>query len=106
MIEPIVRKFDVDYSLGWAYECVPIKEMRIQLDRIEQLGATHVELNTFNFHSDPYIDIRIYSERIETDEECAARLAAQAYDLELTKQREMAQLKQLKIKYEQFDCNK
>jgi hypothetical protein len=63
-----VRRFKVDYSLDWEYG-VEISKLRADLDAIEALGATHVEIESRTSYDCTYVNIEPISERLETDEE-------------------------------------
>lgn len=94
----IIKKFEIDHNLNWAYDCIPIKQLREDLDAIEKLGATHVEIDMV-YYGDPFIEIKVYSERMETDKEYEARINDDTINQERIKRDELAQLEKLKAKY-------
>ena len=87
-----IKKLRVNYDINWT--CTSIDKIRKDLDSIESLGATKIDIDygvdEFGY---PYIYITPYHERLETDEEAEYR------DGEI-KRIELDQLKRLKLKYE------
>lgn len=75
-MEKIIRNFKVDYSLDWTYG-IEISKLRADLNELEKLGATHVEIEPYNSYDSAYVDIDAYANRLETDEECKERLEAE-----------------------------
>lgn len=97
-MEKIVRNFKIDYTLDWTYG-VSISKLREDLDAIEKLGATHVEIEHGVSYDCSYVEIDAYAERIETDEECQQRINKMNARQAEVKSRELAQLEALKLKY-------
>lgn len=99
-MEKEVRKFKVDYSLDWEYG-VEIKKLREDLDAIEKLGATHVEIESGIDYDCPYVTIEAMAERIETDEEFKTRVDKVNKRQQEDIRRDLEQLEKLKLMYEQ-----
>ena len=99
-MEKKVRRFKIDYSLDWIYG-VEIKKLREDLEVIEKLGATHVEIEHGICYDCSYVKIDAIAERLETDEECKARVDEVNRRKEEAKRRELEQLERLKLKYGQ-----
>ena len=97
-MEKEVRRFKVDYSLDWEYG-VEISKLRADLDAIEALGATHVEIEGFISYDCAYVTIEPISEHLETDEEFKARVEEVEKRQSEIKRRELEQLEKLKSKY-------
>ena len=97
-MEKETRKFKVDYSLNWTYG-VEIIKLKQDLEAIEKLGATHVEIEHGIDYDCSYVTIEAMVERIETDEEFNARVSEANKRQEETKRRELEQLEKLKSKY-------
>lgn len=97
-MEKIVRNFKIDYTLDWTYG-VSISKIREDLDAIEKLGATHVEIEHGVSYDCSYVEIDAYAERIETDEECKQRIDEMNARQAEVKRRELQQLEALKLKY-------
>jgi len=72
-MEKQIRNFKIDYQLNWTYG-VEISKIRADLDAIEKLGATHVEINHGLSYDCSYVEIDAYAERLETDKEYKARI--------------------------------
>jgi len=98
-MEKEVRKFKLDYKLDWEYG-IEIKKLREDLDAIEKLGATHLEIEPGVSYDCPFVDIDAYAERIETDEEFKARINEETKRQEAIKLSELEKLEELKSKYE------
>ncbi len=97
-MEKEVRRFKVDYSLDWEYG-VEIGKLRADLDAIEGLGATHVEIESGISYDCAYVTIEPVSERLETDEEFKARVEEVEKRQSEIKRIELEQLEKLKSKY-------
>jgi hypothetical protein len=98
-MEKEIKTFKIDYSLDWTYG-IEIKKIREDLDAIEKLGATHVDIELYESYGSAYVTINATSERIETDEECLERINKSKLRQEQIKKRELEQLAALKQKYE------
>ena len=97
-MEKEVRRFKVDYSLDWEYG-VEISKLRADLDAIEALGATHVEIESNINYDCSYVTIEPVSEHLETDEEFKERVEEVEKMQSEIKRRELEQLEKLKSKY-------
>ncbi|MCK9416002.1 hypothetical protein M0Q97_05015 [Candidatus Dojkabacteria bacterium] len=93
-----VRQFKVNYLLEWGYG-VEISQIRKDLDELEKLGATHVEIEASVYYDSATLEINAISERIETDEEFEQRKKEIEFRQEQIRQNELKQLEQLKSKY-------
>ena len=97
-MEKEVRRFKVDYPLDWAFE-VEISKIRTDLDVIEALGATHVEIEAAMSHDQPYVTIEAISEHLESDQEFADRVNEEEKRQLEIKTSELELLKKLILKY-------
>lgn len=97
-MEKVKRTFKVDYVLDWEYG-VEISKLRKDLDIIEKLGATYVEINSSVYYDCVYINVEAWSERIETDKEQKERLNQEQKRLDNIMHRELEQLNKLQKKY-------
>ena len=97
-MEKEVRRFKVDYPLDWAFE-VEISKIRTDLDVIEALGATHVEIEAAMSHDQPYVTIEAISEHLESDQEFADRVKEEEKRQLEIKTSELELLKKLILKY-------
>ena len=88
----------VDFYLDWTYG-VAISKIRKDLDALEALGATRVDIGLDTGYGDPSISIEAFSERLETDGEFRLRMEKIAMNYELIEKRELAELNRLKAKY-------
>lgn len=98
-MEKQIIRVPVDYSLNWTYG-VDIKTIREDLDAVEKLGATGIEIETesgYEGSCSTYIVAII--ERLETDEEFNARVEKYRIYEKETKLIELAHLQKLKEKY-------
>lgn len=93
-----VRNFKIDYSLDWTYR-IEISKLRADLDAVEKLGATHIEIEHDVSHDSSYIEIDAIAQRLETDEEYNTRVAELNNRQEEIKRRELQELERLKAKY-------
>jgi len=92
--------FNVDYNLdNWKWGFTSISEMRKDLDELEKLGATHIDIDTYESYGCAYLEIGVKSERFETDEEFELRKAKEIDKDRAIRQKELEQLKKLQDKY-------
>lgn len=97
-MEKQTRRFEIKFDFDW--ECgVEISKIREDLDAIEKLGATHLEIDGGSSYDVPYVRIDGYVHRMETGEEYLERIAKKNARENSIKQSELRQLKRLKEKY-------
>ena len=97
-MKKIMKRSLVDFYLDWTYG-VEISKIRKDLDALEAIGATRVDIGLDAGYGDPSISIEAFSERLETDEEFTLRMAQIAERDNLIKERELAELERLQAKY-------
>ena len=97
-MEKKIRSFKIDYLLEWTYG-VKINKIRADLDAVEKLGATHIEIEHGISYDCSYVEIDAMAERIETDEECTKREAEMKHRQDENTRRELEQFEKLKSKY-------
>tara|TARA_R110000850_G_scaffold203282_1_gene329630 strand:- start:184 stop:483 length:300 start_codon:yes stop_codon:yes gene_type:complete len=93
-----VRRFSVEFDFDWA-DGVEISKIREDLDSLEKLGATHVEIESQTNFDYSFSTFDSYVDREETDEECLSRVKDSEVREYVIKQRELEQLKKLQAKY-------
>lgn len=93
------RNFKINYQLDWTYG-VSIKQLKKDIEEIEKLGATHVNIEHGIDYDCSYVEIDAICRRIETDEEFEQRKKEVEARLEKYRQQELKQLADLKAKYE------
>ncbi len=97
-MEKLKKQFKVDYSLEWTYG-VEITKLREDLDALEKLGATHVNIDSYESYGCSYIEIEAKCERFETDQEFENRISEIKRREQVKKNRELAEFEKLKLKY-------
>jgi hypothetical protein len=98
--EKIIKQFPVNYDLQWTYG-VSIADIRRDLDIIEAMGATHVDIESYESYGSVTININVKAEREETDEEFRERLESEERNRKRREEQELAQLETLMAKYPQ-----
>jgi hypothetical protein len=93
-MEKIHISFKVPYTVEWSYG-IEISKIRQDLDAIEKLGGTHIDIHS----SDSYPEYDAFYRRIETDDEFNARKADFDRKKEELKIKELRELERLKNKY-------
>lgn len=101
-MEKEVRRFKINYPLDWTYG-VEIKKLKEDLDAIEKLGATFIEIEHGINYDCSWVSIEPIAVQIETDEECKARINEADIRQEETKRRDLQELERLKLKYNKQD---
>lgn len=97
-MEKQIRNFEVNYSLNWEYG-VEISKLKQDLEELEKLGATHVEITPYLDYDCPFVKIEPYAQRIETDDEFNCRIVIQKRREDEQKRRDLEQIEKLKSKY-------
>ena len=98
-MEKQVRKFEIDFDFNWTYG-VQVEKLKADLEALEKLGATEIEIEAGCYYGSSTITIKAYSERIETDDEYNHRINIVKKQVADIRRREMAELERLKSKYE------
>ncbi len=99
-MEKTIRRFEIDYSFNWVYG-IDIKRLREDLENIEELGATHIEIEHGMNYDCSYAEVRAYADRLETDEEARDRVEEESRRRKEIERRELEQFEKLKSKYGQ-----
>ena len=97
-MEKEIRKFPVDYQFRWGDE-TPISEIRKDLDTLEKLGATEIDVYASYMDDYPVARTEAFSSRLETDEEYNVRIALEKTRLEEVKRKELAEMYRIKEYY-------
>ncbi len=92
------KDFKIPYPLNWTYG-IQISKLRADLDEVEKLGATHIEIEHGESYGCSYVNIDAISRRIETDEEFNERANKALQLQEEHKLRELQELERLRTKY-------
>ena len=92
------RRFKVDFDFNWTHG-VEIKKLKDDLDTLEKLGVTEIEIEAEYNYGSASVTIEAFINRLETDEECNARITKENQRQEDIKRRELAELEKLKSKY-------
>ena len=98
-MEKQIKQFDVDFNFDWTYG-IEISKLKADLDELEKLGATHIDIEAKVFYDCAELTIEAKCERLETDEEFKKRSNEIKQREALSKQRELNELNRLKQKYE------
>lgn len=97
-LDKIKRNFKVDYYFDWTYG-VTITQIREDLDALEKLGVTSIDMDTMDNYGSISISIEAISNRLETDEEYFERKKKEDEFADKLKQAELKQLEILQNKY-------
>ena len=97
-MKKIVRNFTVEKNLHWDYG-IKIEKLRAELDRLEVLGATDIEIEPIERYGSAYVEITAYAKRVETDEECKERKEKEQARKDDIARRKLEQLRKLQEKH-------
>jgi hypothetical protein len=89
----------IELCLDWTYG-IAISKLREDLDALEKLGATDVEINATDEWGYPSISIKAFQRRLETDEEFQQRVEDETAKEAQQRARDLETLRILKEKYE------
>lgn len=98
-MEKEITTVTIEYPFDWRYG-VKISKIREDLDAIEKLGATDIDIELDVDYGSPSMTITARYERLETDEEFKARIDKIKRIEEEARQRDLEILRRLKSKYE------
>lgn len=98
-MEKQIKQIQVSYPLAWN-GLTKISEIEKDIDEIKKMGATHVEIGPFDEYG---VYVAAICEREETDEEFEGRKFQEKLKAERERQRELALLNELKLKYEKME---
>ena len=90
--------FEIQFDLDWQHK-PSIAKIREDLDAIEELGATNVNIETSYSYEVCFTTINAIQERLETEEEFAKRLDIINQREKEVEKREIELLNYLKLKY-------
>lgn len=96
--EKIERDFKVGFDFDWTYG-VSVQKMKSDLEVLEKLGATQIDIESEDSYGSCSVVIKAMARRLETDEECNARIAEQNRRKETTERLERQQFEKLKAKF-------
>ena len=92
-----IRDFKVNFEIDWRSE-IEIIKMKQDLEKLEKLGATHLEINPPEYEGS-FVQIKAISRRIETDEEYNERIKKMNAENEHQKKMDLYLFEKLKTKY-------
>lgn len=95
-MEKQIKRIEVNYCLAWN-GLTEISEIEKDIEEIKKMGATHVEIGTFDEYG---VYVAAICEREETDEEFEGREFQEKLEAERERNRELDLLFELKAKYE------
>jgi hypothetical protein len=101
-MEKITIEENIPYSFSWTFG-VEISEIRTDLDKVEKLGATHINIEYGSSWNAPYCDIEAVNKRVETDEEFNTRKRKENNDKQTQKQRDLKELQRLQNLYKAYE---
>ena len=99
MATAIVKRFDLDIPVDWAYD-ISLAKLKEQIAELEEAGATGIDIHTEESYGSYYVRFRPYVERKETPDEMATRLAEREQRKEAKRAADLANLERLKKLYE------
>lgn len=89
----------VQFGLKWT-RGVSIEFLRSELNRLEKLGATKINIECQEMYGVTGVIVAAYKEREETEEECVERLEQEKWEYEQQRKKDLKMLKALKEKCE------
>lgn len=91
---------NVPYDIHWFnYTAVPIDIVKRDMNTLEQLGCTHIQITAHENFGCLSVEILPICRRFETDEEFKKRCQQEENRLKEIEQREKSELDRLKRKY-------
>ena len=94
----IQKRVEVSFNFDWTYG-VDIKQIREDLDALEKLGVTRIEIEPDSNYGSCCVSIQAFTDRTETDEEYNKRISEETQRKKNIKDSELEELARLKAKY-------
>ena len=95
-----IKWIEVDYDFtNWRFGST-IEIMKKELDQLEKLGVTDIEIEAVQEWDVPLLSIKAFVPRQETNEEFNDRINEEKQKENKIRMQELEQLRKLKIKYE------
>lgn len=98
-MEKIQKYFEVVPELEWE-GLTEISELKLRLEELEQMGATHIRIEPALKWGESYVSIEALSYRFETEEEYTKRVSELNRRERISESMERMKLANLKQKYE------
>ena len=98
-MEKQIRRFKVNFDFDWTYG-VEIKKLKEDLETLEKLGVTEIEIEAEYNWGSPSVTIEAFTKRLETDEEFSERIRMKEQTKKSFEQMELEEYKRLKAKYD------
>ena len=98
-MEKQIRKIRINFDFNWTYG-VEIKKLKEDLETLEKLGVTEIEIEAEDNWGVPSVTIEAFTKRLETDEEFKERLDKEKKIKEYLVLTELRELERLKAKYD------
>ena len=99
-MKKIERDFRIGFSfIDWEYR-VEISKLKSDIEELEKLGATHVDIRAETDYNDSILNINAFSRREETDNEYEIRINEEQKIKDSFEKQELEYLEKLKSKYE------
>ena len=98
-MEKQIRRFKVNFDFDWTYG-VEIKKLKEDLETLEKLGVTEIEIEAEDNWGSPSVTIEAFTERLETGEEFSERIRMKEQTKKSFEQMELEQYEHLKAKYD------
>jgi len=98
-MEKQIRRFKVNFDFNWTYG-VEIKKLKEDLETLEKLGVTEIEIEAEDNWGSPSVTIEAFTKRLETDEEFSERIRMKEQTKKSFEQMELEQYERLKAKYD------
>lgn len=98
-MEKQIRRFKVNFDFDWTYG-VEIKKLKEDLETLEKLGVTEIEIEAEDNWGSPSVTIEAFAERLETDDEFKERIRMKEQTKKSFEQMELEEYKRLKAKYD------
>ena len=89
------KRIVLNYFLDWTYG-IEISKLRFDLDEVEKLGATHIDIESWEGGG---VEITARYDRLETDDEISKRVTKEREKADNLRARELREFKRLKEKY-------
>lgn len=98
MKQPREIEVDIDYPFDWSYS-VSVEQMKKDIEELEKLGATHMNISAETFYDDAYLKINPVCIRMENEQEVADRIKKEENEKAIEISRDRAMYEKLKAKF-------
>lgn len=88
---------NIEFNFDW--DCAPLSKIKSDIEKLEKLGATHIEIEAREEYDSIYLSMEAKRARLETGQEASNRIENQARPAQQNIEKAMRQIEKLKKEF-------